>query len=141
MMPRRVLIVEDDERLQTLWTDLLRGQGYGVVAVDDGALALVEIPRFEPDLILLDLLMPKAEVDGLALLHRLSASATLAKVPVVVVSGLGESVAAAITPETAKRLGIVAVIHKPVEGELLLREIARAIGEQNPWPDLGSAER
>jgi hypothetical protein len=31
-------------------------------------------------------------------------------------------------------LGIVAVIHKPVEGELLLREIARAIGELNPLP-------
>jgi CheY-like chemotaxis protein len=132
MTPKRVLIVEDDERLRHLWTDLLHSKGYAVVAVDDGALALAEIPRFEPDLILLDLIMPKAEVDGLALLHRLSARPKLAQVPIVVVSGLGEAVGAAMTPETAKRLGIVAVIHKPVESLLLLREIARAIGEQNP---------
>jgi CheY-like chemotaxis protein len=130
MKPKRVLIVEDDELLQNLWTELLRNQGYGVAAVDDGALALVEIPRFEPDLILLDLIMPKAEVDGIALLHTLSAR--LAPVPVVVVSGLGESVAAAITPETAKRLGIVAVIRKPVESESLLREIGRVMEQPKP---------
>jgi FixJ family two-component response regulator len=75
--------------------------------------------------------MPRAEVDGLALLHRLSASATLAQVPVVVVSGLGESVAAAIPPATAKILGIVAVVHKPVESTTLVREIERAIGEKH----------
>jgi len=131
MTPKRVLIVEDDEDLHYLWTDILSSHGYAVVAVNDGALALAEIPRFEPDLILLDLIMPRAEVDGLALLHRLSASATLAQVPVVVISGLGESVAAAISPETAKILGIVAVVHKPVESATLMREIDRAIGEQH----------
>jgi CheY-like chemotaxis protein len=131
MTPKRILIVEDDEDLHYLWTDILSSHGYAVVAVNDGALALAEIPRFEPDLILLDLIMPRAEVDGLALLHRLSASATLAQVPVVVISGLGESVAAAIPPETARALGIVAVVHKPVESTTLVREIDRAIGEQH----------
>jgi CheY-like chemotaxis protein len=127
MRPKRVLIVEDDGDLQDLWSDILISRDYTVVAVNDGALALAEIPRFEPDLILLDLLMPKAEIDGLALLHRLSARPSLARVPVVVISGLGESVDA-IAPETAKALGIVGVLHKPIECEVLLREIDRLTG-------------
>jgi CheY-like chemotaxis protein len=125
---KRVLIVEDDQDLHDLWNDILVSHGYATVAVNDGALALAEIPRFEPDLILLDLLMPRAEVDGLALLHRLSASPSLTRVPVVVISGLGESVDA-IAPETAKALGIVGVFHKPIEIDVLLREIDRVIGK------------
>jgi CheY-like chemotaxis protein len=52
--------------------DVLGSLGHTVVAVDDGAVALQEIPRRRPDVILLDLIMPSAELDGIGLLSRLA---------------------------------------------------------------------
>ena len=124
-MSRRVLVVEDDDELRFLWIDALESNGYAVVGVNDGALALIEIARFEPDLILLDLIMPRAEMDGLALLSRFTAIPALARVPIVVVSGLGEPLLTAIEPETAGALSIAGVVQKPVDIRSLLVNIEK----------------
>src|SRR5262245_24850973 len=72
MSRRRVLVVEDDPGVRQFCVDTLEGLGYAVVAVDDGSLALQEIPRFQPDLILLDLIMSRARLNGVALLSMLA---------------------------------------------------------------------
>src|SRR5262245_60887055 len=127
MRRRRVLIVEDEDDLRHLWIDALEGEGYTVLGVNDGALAVAELARFEPDLILLDLIMPRAELDGLAFLSHLSARASFARVPIVVVSGLGDPLSAAIAPETAGTLRIVAIMPKPVNIDTLLTKIDKVI--------------
>ena len=54
----KVLIVEDDRDLNNAYSIILKSEGYEVVEAYDGKEALEKIKNFEPDLILLDLLMP-----------------------------------------------------------------------------------
>jgi CheY-like chemotaxis protein len=128
MSSKRILIVEDANDLRDLWCDALDRRGYAVTGVGDGAPALDEIARVPPDLILLDLIMPRAELDGLALLFRLGARPMWTPVPIVAVSELADLFSAAIPPERARTLGIVAVLPKPIEIEALTNEIERIIG-------------
>ena len=64
MSPKRILIVEDNDALRDLWCDALDRRGYAVIGVGDGAPALDEIARVPPDLILLDLIMPRNARSG-----------------------------------------------------------------------------
>src|SRR5690625_7938233 len=59
----RILIVEDDERLRTLTAEYLQGNGMEVAQVDNGEEAIRLIQRDNPDLVVLDLMLPG--VDGL----------------------------------------------------------------------------
>jgi len=132
MIPRHILIVEDSEDLRDLWDFTLTDIGYAILSVDDGAKALDEIPRFRPDLILLDFIMPRAEVDGLAFLSRLTTDPTITTAPIIVISGLADPLADKITAETAKALRIVAILSKPVRIDALVGEIQRILGSSNP---------
>jgi len=131
MIPRHILIVEDSEDLRDLWDFTLTDIGYAILSVDDGAKALDEIPRFRPDLILLDFIMPRAEVDGLAFLSRLTVDPTITTAPIIVISGLADPLADKITAETAKALRIVAILSKPVRIDALVGEIQRILGSNN----------
>ena len=87
--PRAHILVVDDltanrELLQALLTD----EGYRVTVAADGEEALASIARERPDLILLDILMPK--VDGYEVCRRLKADPDTRLVPVVLVTGLTE---------------------------------------------------
>jgi len=64
-----VLIAEDDNEIRTALERILRYEGYNPITVNDGAAALEGIVEHEPDLILLDVMMPF--VDGLTVCRRL----------------------------------------------------------------------
>ena len=57
-VPGRVLIADDERLFREVLRDFLTGEGYAVVAVASGAEALVAVPTFQPDVILLDMVMP-----------------------------------------------------------------------------------
>lgn len=63
--PRRILVVEDDARIAQLLLDYLRMDGHQAQALADGALALSDIRRAPPDLLILDLMLPG--LDGVSL--------------------------------------------------------------------------
>jgi CheY-like chemotaxis protein len=123
MIAKRILLVEDDPDLRELYAEVLRDLGHTVVAVDDGAVALSEIPRLHPDVILVDLIMPKAELDGVALLSRLAAGP---RIPVVILSALADGLSDELSPEVKAALPITAILTKPVSLDALAREIDRA---------------
>jgi signal transduction histidine kinase/ActR/RegA family two-component response regulator len=81
---RVVLSVDDDPSVSHLFTKMLHGHGYRVVATTDSDSALTEARRINPDAILLDLLMP--DVDGYEILRRLKADPATRDIPVVVIS-------------------------------------------------------
>ena len=64
-MNPKILVVEDDDVIRELLTDLLESEGYAVRAASDGQEALDCLPSVSPDLVISDLVMPK--VDGLQL--------------------------------------------------------------------------
>ena len=71
-MPARILIVEDEPSIAEVVSLYLRRAGYEVRTLDDGLAALAEVTRWQPNLLILDLMLPG--LDGLELTRRLRAS-------------------------------------------------------------------
>jgi len=84
----RVLLVEDDMALAQMYRVKLERDGYTVRVAGDGEAALNRIADDLPDLIFLDIRLPK--MDGLAFLERLRRSPQTKNVPVVIVSNYSE---------------------------------------------------
>lgn len=82
---RLVLVVDDEPMLRNLLSRLLRMEGYTVIEAEDGQTALELIDSREPDLVLLDVMLPAR--DGLDVLGDLRRTS---EVPVILVSALGE---------------------------------------------------
>ena len=123
MSGKRILLVEDNPHVRAFFAEQLRDLGHTVVTVDDGAIALGEIAGLHPDVILVDLIMPKAELDGVALLSRLAAGP---RIPVVILSAFADGLSDELSPEVMAALPIIAILPKPVELDALTRAIDRA---------------
>jgi two-component system, chemotaxis family, chemotaxis protein CheY len=108
---RRVLIVEDDQKLRTMLVKYLRGSGYTVDEAEDGAKGLACMQANPPDAVILDVQMP--EMDGPSFLRTARGDPRLAAVPVVVYSG------SPTDQQTAQELGARAYLMKPVDLDVL----------------------
>ena len=125
----RVLVVEDDPSLRGIVVEALEGEGHIVRSTDDGAEALELIAKDAPDVVLLDMVMPQASVDGFEFIARLkTAPADVREVPLVLLSALGPSLSAAIDARSASALNIVWVLAKPCDLSELL-SVTRAAGQ------------
>src|SRR5438270_11607291 len=82
---RQVLVVDDEPMLRNLLSRLLRMEGYDVLEAEDGQTAINIVRAKEPDLVLLDVMLPAR--DGLDVLGDLRRTSN---VPVILVSALGE---------------------------------------------------
>jgi CheY-like chemotaxis protein len=85
---RTVLVVEDSKLLRVEREHTLKKAGYLVVTAIDGIAALTVAREIQPDLILLDMLLPK--LDGPSVLRALKADPATAQIPVVVVTALSQ---------------------------------------------------
>jgi two-component system cell cycle response regulator DivK len=83
-MPKRVLIVEDNELNMKLFNDLLEANGYGVIQTRDGLSALDLARKHRPDLILMDIQLP--EVSGIEVTKWLKEDDELKHIPVIAVT-------------------------------------------------------
>jgi len=81
---QRILVVEDDTNIRQVLKLQLEGAGYDVGAVEDGLKALEEVSRNLPDLILLDIMMPK--MDGYEVCRRLKANFETSRIPVIMLT-------------------------------------------------------
>jgi two-component system cell cycle response regulator DivK len=84
VMPKKVLIVEDNELNMKLFNDLLEAHGYETLQTKDGFKALELAREHTPDLILMDIQLP--EVSGLEVTKWLKDDETLSAIPVVAVT-------------------------------------------------------
>ena len=88
-MSERILIVDDDAGSRTALEDVLRDEGFDVVAVDSGRAALEQLRGSSPPrLIVLDLMMPG--MDGWDLRHEQKRDPRIADIPVIAVSAAGK---------------------------------------------------
>lgn len=85
---RKILVAEDDRFLRRAADATLRRQGFNVVTASDGEEALLVARQEHPDLILLDLIMPKLQ--GFEVLRELKRDPATAAIPVIVLSNLGQ---------------------------------------------------
>jgi putative two-component system response regulator len=87
MTKQTILVVDDNAQNVELLTALMQVEGYEVVSVVDGLEALAQVATSPPDLILLDIMMPK--LDGYAVCRRLKQEAPTRLIPVVLLTALG----------------------------------------------------
>jgi CheY-like chemotaxis protein len=103
---RRILIIEDERLLREAFTFLLRSEGFLVDTADNGKNGLAKLAAFQPDLILLDMLMPV--MDGVAFLQEAKLLANYPSVKVLMLSNLSDPVSL----EDVQDYGVTASILK-----------------------------
>jgi adenylate cyclase len=86
--PGFVLVVDDEEQNRSLLRDPLEARGYEVAEAENGMQALEKIAARSPDVILLDLMMPK--MDGFEVCRRLKTDGKTAHIPILMVTALSE---------------------------------------------------
>jgi CheY-like chemotaxis protein len=96
---KTILVVDDSLAARSIATHHLRHHGYTVIAAKDGEEGLLLARSCAPDLILLDMMLPK--LSGLAVLRRLKSDALTQHIPVVVISSLSEDNDARVLAEGA----------------------------------------
>jgi CheY-like chemotaxis protein len=82
--PRTILVVDDDEIIRHELVEALRDEGFALLSACDGAEALAQIAARRPDLVLLDLMMPR--VSGWQVLDELQRDRRLNDIPVFVLT-------------------------------------------------------
>jgi len=125
-----VLIVEDNPHDWEIYGNVLYYNGYDVMYAGDGELGYRLAQEHDPDLILLDLLMPK--LDGLTLCTRLRDEPSRAHIPVVVLSGCPKR---EYGPR-AEAAGCARYLEKPTKPVQVLHEVEELIGRP-PAPGVG----
>lgn len=110
----RILVVEDEERISNFLNAKLTAVGYQVLLAHDGAEALEQIQAQEPDMVLLDLILPKK--DGLEVLKELR---SFSAVPVIILSARGSGA----DRIKGLRLGADDYLPKPFDPDELIARI------------------
>ena len=85
MMTCSVLVVDDEFEIRQLLSTMLTMMGYESFMAEDGLDALEKIPEFQPDILILDVMMPR--MDGLTLCRQLRDNAETAALPIIMLSG------------------------------------------------------
>ena len=124
----RILVTDDDPEMRSAITLLLESQGYQVSTAQNGEEALAKIEKETPDLLVLDLLMPK--MDGFEVCKRLNELASTGgpQIPVLILSAIREdSSRRRYELETKKSLGIDDYVEKPISPPLLLQRVEKVL--------------
>lgn len=120
----RILVIEDDPSVVHLLTELLQQEGYAVTVAEDGLEGLVKLRTGQPDLAVLDIMMP--DVSGVRVLQQLlEEGGGHLPVPVVVITGSPEGAA-----RCRRLLGDDDVFEKPFSPEHLVGRIRTHLGGQ-----------
>ena len=118
--PRRILVVEDEPAVAMVLLDLLGDEGYAVAHAPDGATGLRMVGERRPELILLDLTLPR--MTGEEFVRQLRAGEDqAAAVPIILVTGAHGGV------DAAGQLGAVAALRKPFDLDELLATVRAAL--------------
>ena len=107
-MPKRVLIVEDNELNMKLFNDLLEANGYGTIQTRSGVEAVELVRQHMPDLILMDIQLP--EVSGLEVIRWLKDDEATRHIPVIAVTAF----AMKGDEEKIRQGGCEAYLSKPI---------------------------
>jgi CheY-like chemotaxis protein len=123
MSAKTILIADDSRAFRQLEAELLKRNGYMLIAADNGAKAVQMAARELPDLILLDLQMPV--MDGGKALSLLKSSDKTQAIPVIMITTIGDE-----TQRTQlMNAGAAHVILKPIDAAGLLSAIRSSLGE------------
>ena len=129
--PKRILLVDDDQSIRALYSKALFLAGFEVKTARDGREGSQAVEKFNPDLIILDLVMPEQE--GIETLLQLQSK--YPNIPVIAMSG---ALGASEYLHVADLLGARQTLQKPVKPDQLIRTI-RSVLEKSKRAGSSSA--
>ena len=127
-MPHKILVVDDDPDILEAISMILDSQGYKVVTARDGMEGLANLKAEKPDLLILDLLMPK--MDGFAVCKELQDPrwAKYKGIPILILTSVREEASRRrYELETGLELDVDDYVEKPVSPDTLLERVGRLI--------------
>src|ERR1041385_2357382 len=125
-MAAKILVAEDQLHMLRFMREQLEGEGYELFQARDGEEAIETTLRERPDLVVLDVTMPK--LDGLTALRRLKKENSTRPIPVIVLTSSPHE----IMRQAAQFSGAEVIMTKPFSPTLLRREIRRLVAERRP---------
>jgi DNA-binding response OmpR family regulator len=124
--PASILIVDDEPNILLSLQFLMKQAGYEIRTATNGEEALSEIARARPDLVLLDVMMPK--LDGFTVCQRIKATPEWRDVRVIVLTARGRDV----EREKGLALGADDYITKPFSTKDAMDRVAAVLGKSDP---------
>lgn len=119
---KTILVIEDDASVRTLLEKSLRAKGYAVDTCDDGLAGLTQLERSKPDLIIVDIMMPR--LDGMTFVEAIKGHEATKPIPVIFLTAHND-------PKTMIKginLGAKHYITKPFQLDELLGKVAKVLG-------------
>ena len=127
-MPGKILVVDDDPDILDAVTMILESQGYDVVTARDGVEGLANLKAENPDLMILDLMMPK--MDGFAVCKELQDPrwSKYKGIPILMLTSVREEASRRrYELETGLELDVDDYVEKPMAPEILLDRVDKLI--------------
>ena len=127
-MPKKILVVDDDPDIRDVLTVILESRGYEIVTACDGIECLAALRAEKPDLMVIDLLMPK--MDGFAVLKELQDGrwSKFRQTPILILSSVREEASRRrYELETALEFNVDDYVEKPINPDVLLERVERLI--------------
>lgn len=130
-MNAKIMVVDDDPDMRETLEMILGSVGYTVVTACNGEECLTRLKEEQPDLLILDLLMPK--MDGFEVCKALKdpRRAKYAHMPIIILSSIREGVSQRrYELETGVQLDVDDYVEKPVESKVLLERVERILDKR-----------
>jgi DNA-binding response OmpR family regulator len=121
--PKKILLVDDSEMILQMEQMILQQDRYEVVMARDGQEGVKKALKLKPDLILMDVIMPK--LDGFEAVKRLREHPDTRRVPIIMVTSKAE----AESMETGYEYGCSDYIIKPIDSNELVAKVQNLLGD------------
>jgi DNA-binding response OmpR family regulator len=121
MDKKKILIVDDEKEMVEMEAMRLAASGYEVLTAYDGESGLEIAHREKPDIILLDIMLPK--MDGYLVCAKLKRDARYGKIPIILVTAVDQN----YDVDLGKQVGADFYVMKPFEPKMLLAKIKELI--------------
>lgn len=121
----KIITIDDDPVVRTLIKKTFSSLGFEVITAADGIEGLRAIENNQPDIIILDVMMPI--IDGLEVLKRIKATPKIAKIPVIMFTAISDG---HMVVETSK-FGADDYIIKPFQSSVLIQKVKKLLKDKH----------
>ena len=125
-----ILIVDDDRTMRSLLNLAMEEEGYRVVEAENGEQCLSEYEHFQPDLMLLDAVMP--DIDGFTCCQKIRSLPSGDRIPILMITVLDDPESV----EQAFKAGATDYITKPIHWSVLSQRVRRLLDGNRVWSEL-----
>lgn len=130
-MAAKILIVDDDPDIVDALYVLLEGEGYDVVSASDGEEGLARIKEEDPDLIILDLLMPKLDGYGVCKTLQDPRWSKWKDIPILVLTSVREEASQRrYELETGMRMDVDDYVEKPIDPDVVMKRVNKILARK-----------